>query len=62
MVDDIREKYTLVKDLSKIYYMRRLRDLIHNFSSYHLENRRNKLEIRDTVQDCPGTPRHRVKR
>ena len=38
MVDDIREKYTLVKDLSKIYYMRRLRDLIHNFSSYHLEN------------------------
>lgn len=38
MADEIREKYTLVKDLSKIYYMRHLRDLIHNFSSYHLEN------------------------
>lgn len=38
MADDIRDKYTLVKDLSKIYYMRRLRDLIHSFSSYHLEN------------------------
>lgn len=38
MADEIKEKYTLVKDLSKIYYMRHLRDLIHNFSSYHLEN------------------------
>jgi ribosomal protein L31E len=35
---DIQEKFTLVKDLSKIYYMRKLRDLLHVFSTYHIES------------------------
>lgn len=34
---DIKEKFTLVKDLSKVYYMRHLRDLLHSFSAYHIE-------------------------
>lgn len=38
MADDVHCKYTLVKDLSKIHHMRRLRDLMHVFSSYHLED------------------------
>lgn len=37
MQDEVRERFTLVTDLSKIYYLRKMRDLLHVFSAYHVD-------------------------